>query len=227
MLGCSTYRQYEISIVFILGYLTYDGCISGSVGGRLLEWNWWLLVYLNWRIDAVPFQTCQRLLLPIGYNAPRIAALLKQILDHVRYFTYIPIIPSEDIPSALLLLAHGNVKTLVLTGCWEFAGRHTTRSHPFIQLSMIMGLYLPFYCRAIQLKLDRHVILSFKIRVTVLNAPPKLLSFHVPTILVGNKWRPDELPLLDLSGLQSLTIQMTTNLNRLCCIGIVILLCNP
>lgn len=211
-------------------------------------------------------QTCRLLLHPcrvrlfstiyINNNAPRFAALIKKnptIKDYVRTLIYYPTIASEDIADALISL--DNIQTLVLVGSWNWRSLTTHIQHAIIHLFSspsithvdirnlvsIPAILLSSCSNLKRLELHRHALLSSEACDIILKAPPKLLSLDIPTGLVDgllNNLRPDGLPLLDLSDLQSLSVwvqsrnhtqsvqqilRLTPDLNHLDLIGIAIL----
>lgn len=165
-------------------------------------------------------------------NAYRFADLLKRnptIANYIQNLTYhYRRVLSEDV--ALLL---SNVKTLVLRaqGACEWALLSPHSQHALIHLFSSPSLTclhidrfegLPAILLSIcsnlkQLKISSCHSFSPEACSTVAGAPPKLLSFHVTNHKNYNAIeelctirRPDSLPILNLSGLRSLVVDIKT-----------------
>lgn len=169
-------------------------------------------------------------------NAHHFADLLKRnptIANYIRELTYHTRVLSEDIANAFLLL--NNIETLVLRAhdaysdvCkWTLLTPHLQRAliHLFNSPSLtcvhidlfedLPAILLSSCSNLRHLKLTYCDSFSPKACDTAIRVPPKLLSLHVTNRKTCNAMeglrtitRPDGLPILDLSCLQSLLIDI-------------------
>lgn len=169
-------------------------------------------------------------------NALRFAELLKRnptIANYIRELTYHTRDLSEDIANAFLLL--NNIETLVLHAHdaygdvykWPLLTPHLQRAliHLFnspsitclhIDLFEDLPAILLSSCSKLKyLKMTHCDSFSSEACDTIIGVPPKLLSLHVANLRDYNAMeglfaisRPDGLPILDLSGLRSLVIDI-------------------
>ena len=174
----------------------------------------------------------------IDNNAHRFAALLagnSTISNYVQNLTYQPTILSEDIANALLLL--NNIRNFVLSHCdfhyprgWDSLTPHIQHalihifSSPSItrisisQSSHFPAILLSSCSNLKHLVIRREASFTAQMCDAILDArgPPKLLSLDISraTMPTVEEWHPvdktraDGLPLLDLSGLQTLAFRM-------------------